>query len=331
MKPLKRERGRGGPTASPSAQKLAAKATTPPKAAKTKKEGTKKKSSVTSPATPRSARAPSGDWTCDNCGHAHRTTRRSAETLAACVRCTCLRGDVLHEFRPQRPSFALSPDPLRRLLVDRPMQTTYPLVVAGDRVDPVRRWLTINPHSFPGSKLYARFHKAFLKSKDKSVKLMLHGTSGRAALRIAREGLDPSLRVSGGDWFTEDPNYAISRAIAREEYDCYGAIESASNGGPIETITELAVEARDENGNSVFGGFVEEEYAIKGRNVTETRVFRRFDRTTIREASRKSVRLVVAAVLLDDSTRIGDHVVSKNHHHSLPLYVIDFERLESAA
>ena len=65
--------------------------------------------------------------------------------------------------------------------------------------------------------------------------------------------------------------------------------------------------------------------------MTETRVFRRFDRTTIREASRKSVRLVVAAVLLDDSTRIGDHVVSKNHHHSLPLYVIDFERLESAA
>ena len=195
------------------------------------------------------------------------------------------------------------------------IQTTYPLVVAGDRVDPVRRWLTINPHSFPGSKLYARFHRAFLKSKDKSVKLMLHGTSGRAALRIAREGLDPSLRVSGGDWFTEDPNYAISRAIAREEYDCYGAIESASNGGPIETITELAGE----------------EYAIKGRNVTETRVFRRFDRMTIGEASRKSVRLVVAAVLLDDSTRIGDHVVSKNHHHSLPLYVIDFERLESAA
>jgi hypothetical protein len=241
----------------------------------------------------------------------------------------------LHEFRPQRratddfgDAFA---DPLRRLLVDRPIQTAYPLVVAGDRVDPARRWLTINPRSFPGSKLYARFHEAFLKSKDKCVKLMLHGTSGRAALRIAREGLDPSLRVSGGDWFTEDPNYAISRAIAREEYDCYGAIESASNGGPIETITELAVEARDENGNGVFGGFGGEEYAIKGRNVTETRVFRRFGRTTIREAFRKSVRLVVAAVLLDDSTRIGDHVVSKNHHHSLPLYVIDFERLESAA
>ena len=212
MKPLKRERGRGGPTASPSAQKLAAKATTPPKAAKTKKEGTKKKSSVTSPATPRSARAPSGDWTCDNCGHAHRTTRRSAETLAACVRCTCLRGDVLHEFRPQRPSFALSPDPLRRLLVDRPIQTTYPLVVAGDRVDPVRRWLTINPHSFPGSKLYARFHRAFLKSKDKSVsRCCTARREGGASHRAGRPRPEPPRQrrrlVHGGPQLRHLPSH----------------------------------------------------------------------------------------------------------------------------
>ena len=32
------------------------------------------------------------------------------------------------------------------------------------------------------------------------------------------------------------------------------------------------------------------------------------------------------AVLLDGACRIGDHIVSKNHHHALPLYVVDFKR-----
>lgn len=40
-----------------------------------------------------------------------------------------------------------------------------------------------------------------------------------------------------------------------------------------------------------------------------------------------SVRMLAVAVLLDESTKIGDHVVCKNHHHALPLFVMDFRRL----
>jgi|TARA_B110000977_G_scaffold194656_1_gene271675 hypothetical protein len=39
-----------------------------------------------------------------------------------------------------------------------------------------------------------------------------------------------------------------------------------------------------------------------------------------------TVRVVAVAVLLDDSTAVGDHVVVKNHHHALPLFVVDFTR-----
>ena len=38
------------------------------------------------------------------------------------------------------------------------------------------------------------------------------------------------------------------------------------------------------------------------------------------------MRVVAVAVLLDDCTTIGDHVVVKNHHHALPLFVVDFTR-----
>jgi hypothetical protein len=33
--------------------------------------------------------------------------------------------------------------------------------------------------------------------------------------RPHRKGMDPKLRLSGGDWFSDDPNYALSRAISR--------------------------------------------------------------------------------------------------------------------
>ena len=126
------------------------------------------------------------------------------------------------------------------------------------------------------------------KSKDKTVRVMFHGTSALAASNICRHGMDPSKRLSGGDWFTEDPNYALSRAIS---------------GG----------------GHHLIG---ERDVSAPPRLRQPSTPFRQRRRT-----ASGSVRMLAVAVLLDESTKIGDHVVCKNHHHALPLFVMDFRRL----
>ena len=225
-------------------------------------------------------------WKCASCGHAHKMTRRAVEKHARCTRCACVRGDVLHKERAAGVVYDL--------FRTRPLQNVYPFRIAGDVLETrCLSALTPNPHASPGSKLYARFARAFDKSKDKTVRVMFHGTSAHAASNICRHGMDPSKRVSGGDWFTEDPNYALSRAISREE----GIISSGNAtcwlpaSGPASATD--AVPAVDDGVPPANG----------------------------------SVRMLAVAVLLDESTKIGDHVVCKNHHHALPLFVMDFRRL----
>jgi|AntAceMinimDraft_12_1070368.scaffolds.fasta_scaffold16163_2 hypothetical protein len=105
--------------------------------------------------------------------------------------------------------------------------------------------------------------------------------------------MDPRLRLSGGDWFTLDPNYAVSRAISREEYMFNKP--SSTNAYPMTSIkTELAIP-------TVGGG---------GGDSGATR----------------AIRVVAVAILMDGACKIGDHIVSKNHHHALPLFVVEFKR-----
>ena len=160
---------------------------------------------------------------------------------------------------------------------------------------------------------YARFYRAYEKSSEKKVQVMFHGTSAAAAVNICRKGMDPKLRLSGGDWFTYDPNYALSRAISREEYSVKNLLGPLVTAFPVtSTKTELAIPTRGGGGgkdraagSDATGG------GDDGGEVA------------------RSVRMVAAAVLMDNTSSIGDHIVSKNHHHALPLFVLDFKRRQT--
>ena len=236
-------------------------------------------------------------WSCEVCGHEHMVTRRSAEKHAECARCACVRGDVVHAHRRAG---------VLPLLAERPLRSMS-FRCFGDAVDVASPTVTPNPHASPGTKLYARFRRAYAKSAVKNVKVMFHGTSARAAVSICVKGMDPSMRLSGGDWFTSDTTYALSRAISREEYAVASANMSGSftnpgsPPGPWSTAEELARAAPRKSAH------------VGALPPTRT------------------VRVVAVAVLLDDCTTIGDHVVVKNHHHALPLFVVDFSRETSLA
>ena len=244
------------------------------------------------------AEATAMPWSCEACGHEHTVTRRSAEKHASCARCACVRGDVVHAHRQAG---------VLPLLAERPLRSHTSFRCFGDAVDVASPKVTPNPHASPGTRLYARFHRAYAKSTVKSVKMMFHGTSARAAVSICVKGMDPSMRLSGGDWFTSDTTYALSRAISREEYAVASANMSGSftnpgsPPGPWSTAEELARAAPRKS--------------ARDDALPPTR----------------TVRVVAVAVLLDDCTTIGDHVVVKNHHHALPLFVVDFTRERSVA
>lgn len=52
-----------------------------------------------------------------------------------------------------------------------------------------------NPHSVPGTRLYARFVAARARCADKSVQLVFHGTPEANVASICRDGLDPRRRA----------------------------------------------------------------------------------------------------------------------------------------
>ena len=256
-------------------------------------------------------------WSCEACGHEHMVTRRSAEKHASCARCACVRDDVVHAHRQAG---------VLPLLAERPLRSLS-FRCFGDAVDVASPRVTPNPHASPGTRLYARFHRAYAKSVAKSVKMMFHGTSARAAVSICVKGMDPSMRISGGDWFTSDTTYALSRAISREEY----AVAAATMSGAV-TANEMRPVERSR------------ETAAKGMNDAlgsppdPRSTARELARATPRKRAHDSVlpptrtvRVVAVAVLLDDCTTIGDHVVVKNHHHALPLFVVDFTLERSLA
>ena len=264
------------------------------------------------------AEATAMPWSCEACGHEHTVTRRSAEKHASCARCACVRGDVVHAHRQAG---------VLPLLAERPLRSHTSFRCFGDAVDVASPKVTPNPHASPGTRLYARFHRAYAKSTVKSVKMMFHGTSARAAVSICVKGMDPSMRISGGDWFTSDTTYALSRAISREEY----AVAAATMSGAV-TANEMRPVERSR------------ETAAKGMNDAlgsppdPRSTARELARATPRKRAHDSVlpptrtvRVVAVAVLLDDCTTIGDHVVVKNHHHALPLFVVDFTLERSLA
>lgn len=161
--------------------------------------------------------------------------------------------------------------------------------------------VTVNPHAHVGGKLYSRFLSAYDKSRDKEVKVMFHGTRAAAAVNICRKGMDPKRRLSGGDWFTVDPNYAVSRAISREEY--YSSTIFGNAFPMTSAKTELAIPT----GKSGRGGGKGSSGGSGG------------------DWSTRSIRIVAAAILMDGASKIGDHIVSSNHHHALPLFVVEFK------
>ena len=256
------------------------------------------------------AEATAMPWSCEACGHEHMVTRRSAEKHAECARCACVRGDVVHAHRQAG---------VLPLLAERPLRSMS-FQCFGDAVDVASPKVTPNPHASPGTRLYARFHRAYAKSKGKSVKVMFHGTSARAAVSICVKGMDPSMRLSGGDWFTSDTTYALSRAISREEY----AVASANTSGSAAAIERsLPVHSRSKAAIS------ELENGPPGPWSTAEELARAAPRRSAHDGAlppTRTVRVVAVAVLLDDCTTIGDHVVVKNHHHALPLFVVDFTR-----
>ncbi|KAJ1624180.1 hypothetical protein T492DRAFT_844953 [Pavlovales sp. CCMP2436] len=67
-----------------------------------------------------------------------------------------------------------------------------------------------NPHSQPGTPLYQRFYEAYKSSRDKTIKLVFHGTSEGNVENICRSSLDPTKRgqngqaLGKGEYFAED-------------------------------------------------------------------------------------------------------------------------------
>lgn len=263
------------------------------------------------------AEATAMPWSCEVCGHEHMVTRRSAEKHAECARCACVRGDVVHAHRRAG---------VLPLLAERPLRSMS-FRCFGDAVDVASPTVTPNPHASPGTRLYARFRRAYAKSAVKNVKVMFHGTSARAAVSICVKGMDPSMRLSGGDWFTSDTTYALSRAISREEYAVASANMSGSFTNPIESKPV-------ERSPAAAKGEKAKPGSPPGPWSTAEELARAAPRKSAHAGAlppTRTVRVVAVAVLLDDCTTIGDHVVVKNHHHALPLFVVDFSRETSLA
>ena len=249
-------------------------------------------------------------WSCEVCGHEHMVTRRSAEKHAECARCACVRGDVVHAHRRAG---------VLPLLAERPLRSMS-FRCFGDAVDVASPTVTPNPHASPGTRLYARFRRAYAKSAVKNVKVMFHGTSARAAVSICVKGMDPSMRLSGGDWFTSDTTYALSRAISREEYAVASANTNRGSSSAIDNSSP--VHQRSKAISNLENG-------PPGPWSTAEELKRAAPRKSAHDGAlppTRTVRVVAVAVLLDDCTTIGDHVVVKNHHHALPLFVVDFTR-----
>ncbi len=73
--------------------------------------------------------------------------------------------------------------------------------------------VTMNPHSFPGTKLYERFFAAWAQVPNKSMRLVFHGTSEDNIEAICAEGLDPKRRrgqaLGPGEYFAGTPGVSL--------------------------------------------------------------------------------------------------------------------------
>jgi len=262
-------------------------------------------------------------WECAACGHEHKLTRRSVHLLAQCARCACVKGDVVHSLRLA----GVGP-----LLAARPFQNEVSFRCFGDALDVTSPTITTNPHAVCGTRLYKRFHKAYTKSTKKEVKVMFHGTSARSAVSICATGMDPHLRLSGGDWFTVDTTYALSRAISREEYavanaNAFGdATVGNLTGIPLAQREELVSLARAPSNTANAPGPWSTLFELETAASQMSRSSKNQHAHAHALPPTHSVRVVAVAVLLDECTAVGDHVVVKNHHHALPLFVVDFKR-----
>ena len=97
-------------------------------------------------------------WSCEVCGHEHMVTRRSAEKHAECARCACVRGDVVHAHRRAG---------VLPLLAERPLRSMS-FRCFGDAVDVASPTVTPNPHASPGTRLYARFRRAYSSPRSRT-------------------------------------------------------------------------------------------------------------------------------------------------------------------
>ena len=72
-----------------------------------------------------------------------------------------------------------------------------------------------NPAAMPDGELYRKFKAAQEKAKDKSVRLVFHGTREDNIENICRDGLDPSRRGANGqahgpgEYFAENPSISV--------------------------------------------------------------------------------------------------------------------------
>ena len=72
-----------------------------------------------------------------------------------------------------------------------------------------------NPAAQPGGALYAKFAAAHAAARDKSVRLVFHGTRDENIAKICANGLDPSFRgkngqaLGKGEYFAENVNISI--------------------------------------------------------------------------------------------------------------------------
>jgi len=97
-------------------------------------------------------------------------------------------------------------------------QMRTPYRVGNDTLSP-NFIIQVNEHALPNTSMYERFCRHVKGAGEKDIQLAFHGTSLQAAQLICKNGMDPSKRINTqGDWFTLDINYALTRAICREEH-----------------------------------------------------------------------------------------------------------------
>ena len=98
------------------------------------------------------------------------------------------------------------------LVARHPLSQAQPYRYGETYIDVNKYKVSINKHSERGQPLYSRFEKALKKTNNpQSYTLLFHGTSCKAAQAIAKNGIDPKLRVSSSrDWFRHDINYALT-------------------------------------------------------------------------------------------------------------------------